>query len=181
MTREQKIAKAREMRGEGRILREICSEIDTPRSTIGGWLYDPDGSKKKARQARYGGTCVVCGARTDGSQGKEKAPRTCKDCAPDFYRHWTKERICERIQEWVRIYGRAPSVPDWNPWVCTQSASTVSEEVAKRKMERFRSADWPNVSIVQQVFGSWTAGLSAAGVSSNPTGYAGHWEDKEAA
>lgn len=32
------------------------------------------------RKAQYGGTCIDCGAPTDGSNGRDKAPERCRTC-----------------------------------------------------------------------------------------------------
>jgi transposase len=80
-------------------------------------LNDPDGSKDKARKASYGGTCVDCGKRTDGSNGRTTVPERCKVCRTTYQRtvlkHWTRERVIEAIQLFARENGRPPLSSDW--------------------------------------------------------------------
>ena len=50
--------------------------------------------------------------------------------------------LIERIQKWALIHGgRPPTANDWNP----------------------KKEGWPSSSLVQRVFGSWSAGMAAAG------------------
>lgn len=48
-------------------------------------LNDPEGAKAKARRDTYRGVCERCGAPTDGSNGRDKAPPVCASCAPLVY------------------------------------------------------------------------------------------------
>lgn len=40
---------------------------------------------QRERRKRYQGTCERCGAPTDGSNGRDKAPRFCQTCAIAHY------------------------------------------------------------------------------------------------
>lgn len=61
---------------------------------------------------------------------------------------WSRERIVAAIHEHVRVHGCAPSPEDW----------------------RRANALHPHLSTVQRRFGSWSAGLAAAGVEGKPRG-----------
>ena len=77
----QNMARARELRAQGMILRDIAADIGVARPTVHQWLTDPDGVKTRARRARYGGQCADCGAPTDGSNGSARAPKRCAACS----------------------------------------------------------------------------------------------------
>jgi DNA-binding MarR family transcriptional regulator len=80
MTRAEKVAKARELREQGALLREIAAELGVAVSTAGTLLSDPDGAKLRARKDSYRGTCEKCGTATDGSNGPGAAPALCCEC-----------------------------------------------------------------------------------------------------
>lgn len=58
----------------------------------------------------------MCGARTDGSNGR-RAPSICTDCRHQRdhdERRWTPEACVEAMRAWAERHGRAPkSQPDW--------------------------------------------------------------------
>lgn len=72
---------AARLRDQGLLIREIADRLGLACSTVWSLLNDPDGLKERARRARYGGTCEVCGGQTDGSNGAAKAPKRCLKCA----------------------------------------------------------------------------------------------------
>lgn len=81
MTRAEKAAEARRLRDEeGRKHREIADLMGVSRWTVRSWLYDPDGSKMRARKDSYRGTCEECGNPTNGSNGPDKTPKRCSAC-----------------------------------------------------------------------------------------------------
>jgi hypothetical protein len=116
--------------------------------------------------------CVICG---------EPAPRsptgfyrwTCSDACLSEARSlarrdqiidaegktWTKDRIIKAMQQWKHQHGRSPSVRQW-------AGGSAGNGTFPRK-------DRPNASTVQYLFGSWSAGLEAAGLQSNPRGRGG--------
>ena len=160
LSREEKIAKARELRAEGRTSGQIALALGSPASTVRNWYL--------------GGNCEVCGAALDGSRGSN-SPTLCAKHAAAGVRSRTKERAIAEIQRWVAEFGRAPSAMDWNPYA-VERHPTLTEETKQRKIERHRAGGWPWASLVTNAFGSWSAGLKAAGLESNPTGGAGRWE-----
>lgn len=61
--------------------------------------------------------------------------------------YWTRERIVEALDEWADAHGSPPSMFEWR-----------------------RSGDsHPPASVVQERFGSWRAGLAAAGMTPRPS------------
>lgn len=162
MTREEKIARARALRAEGKKAREIAEILDAPESTVRNWYL--------------GSSCLDCGAPVDGSSGGN-SPERCLRCARALGVAQTRERLIAEIQRWVTEFGRSPSALDWDPYTIAHHP-TVNEAARKRKIVRHEVGGWPWASSVINAFGSWSAGLTAAGVASNPPGRAGHWEDR---
>ena len=81
LPRTARAARARSLRDQGRALREIAEEMGVATSTVRAWLFDPDGSKLKARKRRYASRCIDCGALTSGGAGRgPNAPKRCKAC-----------------------------------------------------------------------------------------------------
>ncbi len=66
MKTPENLARARQMRSEGKLLREIAEEIGVEVQTINSWLIDPDGSRLRARKESYRGTCIDCSGPTSG-------------------------------------------------------------------------------------------------------------------
>jgi len=166
-TRAELYALYAPLRNEGYTVAEIAARYGKARSSVHAILDDPDGSKQRARRRRYQGTCATCGARTDGSNGSAKAPRYCATCfplSPEFaaqkaaQTYWTRELLIERIQEWAELYGEPPAIPDWSP----SQARCNHDEPRARRFEDARP-HWPWFTSVVRVFGSWRAGLEAAG------------------
>lgn len=159
MTRAEKVAKIREYVEHGYTCADIATAMGLTYSGIRNLINDPDGSKQRARRLRYQGACEDCGAPTDGSNGRAKAPTHCNAHAP---RHrpvyWTRDLLVARIREWVSIYGEPPAVTDWNP--------THAEDLNDpARAARFDQANgyWPWFITVIRVFGSWNEGIESAG------------------
>lgn len=146
MTRREKAAKAAELRASGMLHREIAAVFGVSISYACELLNDPTGSRAKARKDRYRGTCKTCGESTTGCNGADSAPDICSDCMAQRLhdeRHWTPGRIIEAIQTWHRERGQPPLSTDW------QKAN--------------RGRRFPSVGKVRHEFGSWRAGIEAAG------------------
>lgn len=116
----------------------------------------------KCRRAQYAQPCVDCGTLTkNGSDGRVPVPR-CVACGTrksgETRRVWTRELLIGRIQEWAERYGSPPAAPDWSP----TRARRLNDEA---RAERFERADgyWPSFETVRRLFGSWNAGMAAAG------------------
>lgn len=145
--REMLAAQAKVLREGGLLQREIAVVLGVSRTYAAELVSDPEGAKVRARKQRYGGTCVECGAATDGSNGRDAAPKLCFACHSQKLhddRYWTPERIIQAIQEWHRQHGRPPIAPEW---------VTPGERVGQI----------PPVSTVQREFGSWRAAIQEAG------------------
>lgn len=164
-TRAERVVEAQRLRNEESLTsQEIAERFGVTRSAVSSWLCDPDLSKQLARRERYAGTCVDCGAKTTGCNGPLKAPKRCAACFHSSYDNTVKRQIwpvavlIARIQEWARIYGDPPAMNDWNP----TSARSMHDEARARRWE---DADgyWPWFTTVVNRFGTWNAGIEAAG------------------
>lgn len=119
-------ARAQELRDRGLKLREIAAAMGVAYQTVHAWLSDPDGSKLAARKHSYRGTCEQCGGRTDGSNGRGRAPRVYKDCLT-----WSEDEIVTAMQRWAAEHGGIPpTTTEWRqcgPW--WPVASTVVQSI----------------------------------------------------
>lgn len=174
---------ARELREAGFLVQEVADLLGISRSYASELLLDPDGSRNRARKRSYGGTCEDCGARTDGANGRARAPKRCAACAATQKheeRFWTPERIVEVFQEFARIFGRAPSTTDiysfaYSPTIAANLSDARLAEVNDVTIA-FAAHDLrlPSPPAVARELGSWKAAIAAAGLTPNPTGGAGH-------
>jgi hypothetical protein len=164
MTRAERVVEVIRLREQGLTQRAIAERLGLSRSYTGELCADPGGLKVRARKTSYRGTCVVCGNATDGSGGRAKAPRYCITHAnqnPDWLAHltkWPAELLIERIQEWERIYGEPPAIPDWSGYIAERNGDW-------ERSRRYYDADgyWPSFMTIVERFGSWNAGIRAAG------------------
>jgi hypothetical protein len=84
------------------------------RSYVAELITDPAGDKVRTRKQSYRGVCEACGGRTDGSNGRAKAPRLCLACT-DAARAavcGTRSKYnagcsCDACREANRLAGRA--------------------------------------------------------------------------
>jgi Homing endonuclease associated repeat len=161
MSRAQKIANAQELRAQGLVFREIAAEMGVAVSTVGDWLNDPDGSRSRARKHSYAGSCVDCGASTSGSNGREHAPKRCRNCSVRF-RHetakWTRVTIVQALREFATRYGRSPAAADFSPHQARKLGHS------DRVNRFYADGCYPYATQVQNVFGSWNAAIKAAGL-----------------
>ena len=148
-----------ELRAQGWTAVKIGRFLSVSPSTIRNWWL--------------GGNCR-CGAPIDKSNGA-KSSTACVTCANADRTFWTRELLIQKIQEWAERYGRPPGAMDWEP-SSVRRHPDISAATKARKVKRFRDGDWPYTSYVVKRFGSWRAGLRAAGFESNSTGGSGHWE-----
>lgn len=102
------------------------------------------------RRTVYGDTCKSCGARTDGSRGPGRAPEYCNRCMNRVLKgKWDRDSIIAAIQAWVETHGETPSAGEW---------------------QKAQHPVHPTVSTVAKYFGTWNAGIEAAGFKSRRVG-----------
>lgn len=155
------------LRATGMPKQRIADMLGIPRSTVARW-FDPDAvAKQRERFSRYSGTCLDCGKRTTGCNGASKAPERCAPCTSAFLKFWTPEVIIAAIQLFHARYGDIPSAEDWN---ATMARNRGRLDIAERWE---RDGDYPQSNTVQLVFGSWNAGIAAAGFTPRGIGKRG--------
>lgn len=169
--RQELIDQARALKKKGLTNKQLQEHFGVKKDTIRRWL-DPEYDERakasqRARKESYQGTCVICGTPTSGSYGPNNVQTLCYEHKmqnrPPKPHLWPKERIIKAMQDWETIFGEPPSMVDWNS---TQA----------RKMGDFDRADyfdqnkdlWPWFSQVFRAFGSWNAGIEAAGFTPRP-------------
>jgi Homing endonuclease associated repeat len=143
LTRDEKVAEARRLRAGGLKAREIAERVKAPESTVRNWYL--------------GGTCR-CGAPLDGGDGVNSS-KVCSSCAHEDSVLWPKDRILQKLREWVRSYGEPPTAYDWSPGL----ARAQAPRIVARVEERWEAGDWPSTNTVQEAFGSWNTAIAAAG------------------
>lgn len=114
MTRAEKHARVVALQRSGLTVREVALKLGMSDGGVATLINDPDGSKQRARRERYRGKCEDCGKPTDGSNGKDKAPRWCRACIGDHVRIWTREAVIDAIQLWASGHdGHPPTASQW--------------------------------------------------------------------
>jgi hypothetical protein len=137
-SRAERAAEAQRLRADGLKIREIGERMGASTSTVSDWLHDPDSSRLKARKDFYRGFCQRCGAQTDGSNGRGRAPLVCAE----RLRVWDRESIIAAIQAWATSHGGYPP---------------------KRQQWDRRGPNHPSRGTVDQHFGAWAVAIRAAG------------------
>lgn len=113
-------------------------------------------SERCRKVTLYAGSCVDCGAPTNGYGGPGRASKRCCDCDArrrHEMRIWTPETVVEAIRAFADRYGRQPADADWN----------VGMGTPEQRERYWRDACWPSPSTVRRECGSWSAALRAAG------------------
>jgi transposase len=153
MTRAEKVERAQALRADGKLLREIAEEMGVAIQTVFTWLDDPDLSKQRARRERYKGRCVDCGKPTDGSNGYA-APERCLSCRTARVSRLGREYVLNALREWGDEHGGIPpSAAQWQ--------------------DPTRDPKWPTANTVLLHFGTWNAGIRAAGFEPRKSGHYG--------
>ena len=80
-------------------------------------------------------------------------------------KRWDHGLILAAIDAWAALYGAPPAAADWNP-------AMARRQGRPDRAERHAAGDWPFASTVAAYFGSWNAGIEAAGRRGRPPGSA---------
>lgn len=183
MTRTEKAALIADLRRQGHTVPQIAARLGMTRGGVRNLINDPDGSKQRARRDRYRGTCSTCGARTDGSNGRN-APTRCGPCTLQRQhdeRGWTPTTILESFARFADVMGRPPASVDSQGLAPSIRAQLRPERLAEIHRARELGLTLPNYSVVHREFGSWPAALEAGGYPTNPGGRPKHRNREEAA
>ena len=161
------------LHAEGASKLEIAAILGISRSYAYELVHDPAGDKVAARRRSYQRPCPKCGGMMSGCNAHgPRAPKLCTDCAITERREmkvWTHEALIEAIRAFAAKYGRPPGAQDWNP---PMARAKGRDDTADRF---YVDACWPHAGIVQKEFGSWNAGIKAAGFRALKSGH--KWGD----
>jgi hypothetical protein len=101
-------------------------------------------SPRTVRGYLTAGVCRACG-------GPAITSSLCRTCAPGRRPAWGPGDVIDAIQAWVYECGRLPRSEDWRP--AADPGTKWADEYPR----------WPSYMTVRTLFGSWNAGLEAAG------------------
>lgn len=159
--------RARELYVHGEFgYRRVAKDLGVSETTVKRWVnpgyYERHLHAAREAKRRRTGVCVDCGAPTRyGGKTPGGVSYRCPPCGAIFNGQqlevWTAEVIIERIREWNDIWGEPPAMPDWNP----NKAREMGNEARARRFEKDRR--WPWFTQVVAKFGTWNAGIIAAG------------------
>jgi transposase len=154
-------AEAKRLRDDGWLLREIAAQFGVSTSTIMRWTNAEYNARhlaqSRANRLRYRGECRDCGTPTIGD-APGNAPERCIPCNGAHVRALTRAWIIDSFREWHALFGAPPTATDWNP---AKARSRGRGDLAERYASTGRP--WPGTSVVMNHFGSWNAGMLAAG------------------
>lgn len=173
-SRAERAARALELRQAGLLQRQIAGEMQISVNYVSDLLVDPTGDKARARKDRYRLPCPQCGRPMDGSGGHANSPKLCTNCmhARQYdERRWNRDAIVQALRAFRDTFGRTPTPVDANP-----SPSQLKRFSQERRAEIERSAGFglPSRDTVAREFGSWSAGIKAAGLPPAPLGTRSH-------
>jgi hypothetical protein len=164
MTAAERTEHVLELRATGLTNRQIAARLGLSKSYVarlGNPCYAAGLVASREAKRRRTGTCVECGATTRYAGKGSAVSERCGACGSARggrnSTKWTRETLIDRIHEWAAKYGSPPAIPDWNP---TQ-ARLINDEWRANRFES--DQHWPWSTSVVYRFGSWNAGLLAAG------------------
>jgi DNA-binding CsgD family transcriptional regulator len=137
MTRDEKIAKARQLRKTGKTYPAIAAELGVSKKTIRRWLNPAEAERDRvsarAMKEKYRGECEICGSPTNGCGGPGTAAKLCAACSSQRKhdeRRWTPDTIYDALRRWAEEHGRQPHANDWHKTGAYHpSTNTVLREV----------------------------------------------------
>lgn len=167
--REQLYPEIRRLReDEGLVWREIGERLGIALQTAQSYYADPTGEEDRARKAKFDRPCGACGKMLRLNGNEPDRTGLCRTCIGANKRADSRRWILDSFAEWNERFGAPPSPLDWSP---TQARSGYCGWKAERYEATGRP--WPSPTLVMNHFGSWNAGLAAAGFDVLPKSE--HW------
>lgn len=148
--RNRRSAEAIGLRADGLLYKEIAKRMGLSLSYTQALVRDPSGDEDRRRKSRYDRPCSSCG-RTINRNGLRVGTGLCASCLSDDQQSKAKKRLISEMHRFEEEFGRQPKATDWNPGLAIASGLKPTPGI------------WPPVSSVQYTFGSWNAGIEAAG------------------
>lgn len=143
MSRESLYPEIRRLReDEGLMWREIGERVGLALTTVQDYYTHPTAELDRARRDKYTGTCSGCGGRTNNGGAASGPPAICKACSQP---EWTADSILLAFREWGDSHGGVPP------------------RCVDARIDGNGHGTLPYESSVKRHFGSWNAGLLAAG------------------
>lgn len=139
-------------------------------------LIDPD-VFVRARRLVAGGAHLSEAARSLGvgvetlrvhgvrpsEKGRARQREAAARHAYSLRKAWTADSIIDAFHAWTTEHGAPPAAADWNP-------ALARRQGRDDRARRHALGTWPYYSTVVRYFGSWAAGLEAAGWHPRPVG-----------
>lgn len=135
-------------------------------------MVDPGTSNRKRvwcsercrKLTLYSRKCPDCGKtiNTDGSV--TRVSERCVQCNAEHVKAMTRIYIMESFREWHEMFGVPPTAIDWH-MAMARNIMDRAPNYARKVINRHESTgrSWPSATTVISHFGSWSAGLRAAG------------------
>jgi transposase len=137
MTHAEKVTEAQRLRAEGLKLREIGERMGVPLKTAANWLSAPDGSRLRARKESYRGTCVDCGAPTNGSRGRgPNAPKRCVSCEAPRAAQRQRERFASHKALIERLWAQGLKAREIG-WIVGWSSPYPAQMIASYRCKGY--------------------------------------------
>ncbi len=134
-------------------------------------------TSRLAKQRRRG-KCKVCGGETRyNGVGVNGASDICASCSHEKQheeRKWTRERIIRAFQRFQAATGRTPRVSDKQGIYESQVLRFSGTRIREFEQVQELGLVLPPHQFVKREFGSWAAGLAAAGMEPSRGGAKDH-------
>jgi hypothetical protein len=154
-----------ELRRAGLEWSEIATRLELSVSTVRTYHYDPQGVADRRRRARYAGACAECGGPTSGAHGPRSTPARCQSCARTP--SWSDEAIVDALRTAAARLDRTPTVYDLSP--------ALAQRDGRTSLIQSDRGHWPSTATIARRYGSFRAGLRAAGLEPIDRGGVRRW------
>ncbi len=144
---------------------------------------DPAYAERSREQSRLAkqrrrGKCKICGGETRYNGVSSKgASHICAGCSHEKQheeRKWTRERIIRAFQRFQAATGRTPRVSDKQGIHESQVLRFSGARIREFEQVQELGLVLPPSQFVKREFGSWAAGLAAAGMTPSSGGSTDH-------